>query len=84
MDDQIAKVIYFGLRQHGLTEHTCAFGNLPEEYKTQLQSIADSIPIKDPYEKLEQFAARSRDIGHYVVAPLVASFLQCEAAGDGQ
>lgn len=83
MDDTIAKQIFFGLRAQGLTEYSCAWSELPKDYRAQLQAIADSLPVQDPYQKLNEFTDRSKAIGHYVVAPLVTAFLQCEDSNDG-
>jgi len=77
MSDAIARRIYWGLIKQGLaTDHTGAWDELPHAYRTQLQAVADGIPLPDPFEKLEEFRARSKNIGHYTVEPLVLSYLQ--------
>ena len=77
MDDQVARRIYWGMKEQGLTvDYDLPFDDLPIDYRTQLQAIADGIPMIDAYEKLYEFVDRCKEIGHYVAEDHVADFLQ--------
>lgn len=75
-DDQVARRIYWGMKEQGLTvDHDMPFDDLPRGYRTQLQAIADGIPMADPYEKLFEFADRAKGMGHYDASERVVEFL---------
>lgn len=84
IDDQVARRIYFGMREQGLTtDFHCPFDELPHDYRAQLQAIADSIPFPDPYEQLMEFRARSKQIGHFHAVEVVDYYLEFKGVNGG-